>query len=84
MLPDKADQFFAPLEAWMIKAEENVLHPKTGKRFQSIRFLNRSHEIGSDGTIMWRPPGEDIKSDEIMRFVAGGMPSLDQWPSVKS
>jgi RES domain len=85
MLPDKANQFFTALEAWMIKVEENALHPKTGKRLQRIRFLNRSHEIGPDGAIVWRPPGEDIKPDEIMRFVRGRMQSLDQWPlAVKS
>ena len=80
MLPDKADQLFVPLEAWMIKVEEDALHPKTGERLQRIYFLNRSHEIGPDGSITWRQAGGGIDPDEIMRFVRRRMQSLDEWP----
>jgi hypothetical protein len=85
MLPDKADQLFSPLEAWMIRVEENALHPKTGERLQRIRFLSRSHKIGPDGSITWRQAGEGINPDEIMRFVRHRMQPLDEWPlSVKA
>jgi hypothetical protein len=85
MLPDKADQLFSPLEAWMIRAGETAVHPKTGERLQRIDFLSRSHEIGADGSVTWRPAGEGINSDEIMRFVRHRMQSLDEWPlSVKA
>jgi RES domain len=85
MLPDKADQLFSPLEAWMIRVEENALHPKTGKRLQRIHFLSRSHKIGPDGSITWRQAGEGINPDEIMRFVRHRMQPLDEWPlSVKA
>ena len=85
MLPDKADQLFVPLEAWMIKVEDNALHPKTGERLQRIHFLSRSHEIEPDGSITWRQVGEDINPDEIMRFVRHRMQPLDEWPlSVKA
>jgi hypothetical protein len=80
MLPEKADQFFAPSEAWMIRIEENALHPQTGQRLQRIHFLSRSHEIGSDGVITWRPPGEGIDPDVINRFVRRRMQSLSEWP----
>jgi len=85
MLPDKADQLFSPLEAWMIRVEENALHPKTGKRLQRIHFLSRSHKIGPDNSIAWRQAGEGINPDEIMRFVRHRMQPLDEWPlSVKA
>jgi hypothetical protein len=86
MLPNKADQLFSPLEAWMIRVgEENALHPKTGKRLQSIHFLSRSHKIEPDGSITWRQAGEGINPDEIMRFVRHRMQPLDEWPlSVKA
>jgi hypothetical protein len=80
MLPDKADRFFAPLEAWMIRVEETAVHPKTEEKLQRIHFFNRSHEIGPEGTIVWRAPGEGINSDEIMRFVRRRMQPLDEWP----
>jgi RES domain len=80
MLPDKADQLFSPLEAWMISVEENALHPKTGQRLQRIHFLSRSHKIGPDGSITWPQAGEGINPDEIMRFVRHRMQPLDEWP----
>jgi hypothetical protein len=80
MLPDKADQFFSPLEAWMIGVGETALHPKTGERLDQVSFLRRSHEIGPDGSIAWRPAGEGINADEIMRFVRHRMRPLDEWP----
>jgi hypothetical protein len=80
MLPDKADRFFAPSEAWTIGLEENALHPKTGEQLQRIEFLRRSHEIGPDGAIIWRSPGEGIDPAQIMRFARGRIKSLDQWP----
>ena len=84
MLPDTADRFFAPAEAWMISVGENALHPKTREQLQRIEFLNRSHEIGPDGVIIWRSPGEGIDPAEIMRFARGRIKSLDQWPLVVS
>jgi hypothetical protein len=84
-LPDKADQLFSPLEAWMIEAGEDARHPKTGQRLQRIQFLSRSHKIGPDGLITWRRPGEGINTGEIMRFVRHRMQPLDEWPlSVKA
>jgi hypothetical protein len=85
MLPDKVDQLFSPVEAWMIRVEENALHPKTGERLQRIHFLSRSHKIGPDGSITWRQAGEGINPDEIMCFVRHRMQPLDEWPlSVKA
>jgi hypothetical protein len=80
MLPDKADQLFSPLEAWMIRVEDNALHPKTGKRLHRVNFLSRSHEIGPDGSITWRQAGEGINPVEIMRFVSHPIQPLDTWP----
>jgi hypothetical protein len=57
------------IEAWMIRVEENALHPKTGERLQRIHFLSRSHKIGPDGSITWRQAEEGINPDEIMSFV---------------
>lgn len=81
MLPSKADSVFVPLEAWMIRVEDNALHPTTGERLQRVHFLQRSHEIGPDGVINWHLPGEAINNEEIMRFVRRQMQSLDQWPA---
>jgi hypothetical protein len=85
MLPDKADQLFSPLEAWMIAVAENALHPQTGKRLQKVQFLSRSHEIGPDGSITWRQAEEGINPGEIMRFVSHPIKPLDALPlSVKA
>jgi hypothetical protein len=81
MLPDKADGLFVPLEAWMIQIEENALHPATGERLQRVHFFQRSHVIGPDGAINWRPAGEAIDNEEIMRFVRRRMQPLNQWPA---
>jgi hypothetical protein len=80
MLPDKADQVFVPLEAWMIRVEEGALHPTTGEKLQRVHFLQRSRKIGPDRAINWHSPGERINNEEIMRFVRRRMQSLDQWP----
>jgi hypothetical protein len=53
----------------------------TGEQLQRVHFLQRSHEIGPDGAINWRPPGEAINNEEIMRFVRRRMQSLNQWPA---
>jgi hypothetical protein len=85
MLPDKADQLFSPLEAWMIRVEEHASHPKTGEPLPKIHFLSRSHKIGRGGSITWRQAGEGINPEEIMRFVRHRMQPLDEWPlSVKA
>jgi len=80
MLPEKADNFFAPFEAWMMRVEEDALHPMTGERLTRVYFLRRSHEIEPDGVITWRPPGEGVEPEEIMRFVRRRMQSLTEWP----
>jgi hypothetical protein len=41
------------------------VHPTTGETLQRVHFLQRSHEIGSDGTIVWHPPGVGINPDDI-------------------
>jgi hypothetical protein len=80
MLPDKADQLFGPFEAWMIRVEESALDPTTGQQLERVHFLQRSHEIGPDRVMNWRPPGEGISNEEIMRFVRRRMEWLDRWP----
>ncbi len=67
-------------EAWMIRVDERALHPETGQLLQRVHFLNRSQEIKADGAIIWRPMGDGINPDEIMRFVRRRMGSLNQWP----
>jgi hypothetical protein len=80
MAPEKADEFFVPFEAWMVRVDERALHPETGQVLHRVHFLNRSQEIGADGAIIWRPIGEGINPEEIMRFVRRRMSSLNQWP----
>jgi RES domain len=80
MIPDKADQLFAPIEAWQVKVGEGALHPSTGEFLQRIKFLSRSRDIGSDGTIEWFAPGEGINPAEIMRFARRRVLNLPEWP----
>lgn len=59
---------------------ENAFHPETGELLQRITFLSRSHEIGSDGVIEWRAPGEGITVEEIMRFSRRRVQNIHEWP----
>ena len=80
MVPDKADQFFVPGDAWMVELGETAVHPQSGEKLQRIHFLRRSREIGADGIISWDAPGEGVNPDDIMRFARHRMGSLAGWP----
>jgi hypothetical protein len=80
LLPQRADQLFAPDEAWQIRVGDSEAHPTTGEQLQRVTFLSRSEEIGSDGTIKWLPPGEGISLEEISRFVRRRIQNLREWP----
>jgi hypothetical protein len=80
MLPAKADAMFTPLEAWMIGLTRHEIHPDTGEELTRIEFLRRSHEIGPDGVIAWRAPGQDINDAEIRRFARSRVLNLPAWP----
>jgi hypothetical protein len=84
MLPDKADQLFAPFEAWMVEVGESATHSQTGQLLWRTHFRCRSNEIDADGAIVWRPPGEGIDHNEIMRFVRRRMQGLSEWPAAKT
>ena len=80
MLPDKADQLFVPSEAWMTRIGERAFHPHTGESLWRTDFLQRSREIGPDGVITWRAPGEGIDQQEIIRFARHRLQSLAEAP----
>jgi hypothetical protein len=80
MNPAAADREFAPLEAWVVEVGEKAVHPKSGMPLWRVHFIRRSHEIGPDGSITWRRPGEGIDQSEIMRFTRRRVESLNAWP----
>jgi hypothetical protein len=65
----------------MIEVGEAELHARTGEPIKRIRFRMRSHEIGADGAIHWRPEGDGLDQETIMRFVRRRMEELDRWPT---
>ncbi len=69
MIPEKADAYFKPSEAWMIKIEAEGLHPTTNERLPGIEFLRRSNQINSDNSIDWLPEGAGLTQEAINRFV---------------
>lgn len=81
MLPGRADELFTPFEAWMIEVAEQATHSETGELLWRTQFQRRSHEIGPDGVIVWRPPGKAIDQSEIMRFARRRVESLKAWPT---
>jgi hypothetical protein len=80
ILPDKADQLFVPKEAWMVRIGKRVAHPQTGEPLWRFDFLQRSKDIGPDGIITWRAPGEGMNQAEIMRFARQRVKDLAEWP----
>jgi hypothetical protein len=81
MLPARADAVFRASEAWMIEVGQKELHPETKQPLMRVRFRLRSHEIGLDGAIHWRPEGEGIDGETIMGFVGQRMDRLERWPT---
>jgi hypothetical protein len=81
MLPAKADSVFRASEAWMIQIGERALLPETNEPLMRIAFRSRSREIGPDGLIHWRPEGEGLDQEAIMRFVRHRMEQLECWPT---
>ena len=80
MLPGKADKFFTPFEAWQIRVGDPATHPETGEILRGVKFLYRSRQIRSDGTIEWRQPGDGINPEEVKRFVRRRVQPLPRWP----
>lgn len=80
MAPEKADEFFVPFEACMVRVDERALHPETGQLLHRVHFLNRSQETAADSAIIWRLMGDGINPEKIMRFARRRMDSLSQWP----
>lgn len=72
--PDMADQTFIPVEAWMIRIDDETTSlpgasPDAGNRFFRTTYLRRSEEIGSDGTIRWSSVLGNIEPYEIAYLV---------------
>jgi hypothetical protein len=65
----------------MIQIGERALHPETNERLMRVRFRVRSNEIGPDGVINWRPEGEGLYQETIMRFVRQRMQQMERWPT---
>jgi len=81
MTPEKADQLFMPVEAWIMSIDGTAKHPTTGEILHSIRFLRRSKMISLSGDIDWLPSGQGISTEEINRFVRGRIQTLSNAPS---
>ncbi len=84
MNPAAADRVFAPLEAWVVEVGEKAVHPQSGMPLWRVQFIRTSQEIGPDGSITWRPPGEGIDQSEIMRFARRRMEALNAWPKTSA
>lgn len=80
-LPDLADRLFQPVEAWMIKIEEQRYDAVTRQQLRRIEFKRRSLPINDSGVITWLPEGEGIDESEILRFTQHRLKSLNQMPS---
>ena len=79
--PERADELFKPFEAWLVKVEEQAVHPESKILLHRTEFLRRSRNISPDGKIEWLPPGVGINHNEILRFVRHRMRNLPTLPT---
>jgi RES domain len=80
MLPDKADRYFTPSEAWMIKIEAQDRMPNTNNVLPRFRFLRKSKQITSDGIIEWLPQGVRLTYEENTHFFGSKVEILSEFP----
>ncbi len=80
LLPEKADAFFRPSEAWEIVVGEQAAHVDVGSPLYGISFRRRSLEIVPDGTIEWLPPGIGLDSASVAAFVRQRLRTLASPP----
>ena len=81
MLPEKADFYFKPSEAWMIRIDRENAHPATNEKLLGITFLRRSRHIATEGNIEWMQEGEGLTQGEIRHFIGNTkIENLSEFP----
>jgi hypothetical protein len=66
LMPNVADQYFVPRQAWMIRIEERNSQPAPpGGHEYRIRLLRRSENVSADGQISWSGELQNLQLEDI-------------------
>lgn len=81
MTPEKADFYFRPSEAWMVRIDGEDSHPVTNEKLPRFKFLRRSRHIPTEGNIEWMQEGEELTPEAIGRFMGSTkVENLSEFP----